>query len=120
MAEAGGADAVAVTVGQVPAAASAFGAVRRQGVISLFGGFPPNSVLNLDPNVIHYNELVLTGTQNATTPQYGRALAMLPHLDDLRQVVSHTFSIEDAPKAYESRLEHAGLKTEVVFPAVAL
>ena len=115
-----GADAVAVTVGQVPAAASAFGAVRRQGVISLFGGFPPNSVLNLDPNVIHYNELVLTGTQNATTPQYGRALAMLPHLDDLRQVVSHTFGIEDAPKAYESRLEHEGLKTEVVFPNVAV
>jgi len=39
---------------------------------------------------------------------------------DLRQVVSHSFSIDDAPKAYESRLEREGLKTEVVFPAVAL
>ena len=115
-----GADAVAVTAGAVPAAKSAFGAVRRQGVINLFAGFPPQSVLDLDPNVIHYNELVLTGTQNATTPQYGRALEMLPHLGDLRQVVSHSFSIDDAPKAYESRLEREGLKTEVVFPDVSV
>lgn len=114
-----GADAVAVTAGAVPAAKSAFAAVRRQGVINLFAGFPPQSVLDLDPNVIHYNELLLTGTQNATTPQYGRALAMLPHLGDLRQVVTHTFSVEDAPKAYESRLEREGLKTEVIFADVA-
>ena len=29
-----------------------------------------------------------------------------------------TFSIDEAPKAYESRLEHEGLKSEVVFPNV--
>lgn len=111
-----GADAAIVTAGVAAAAVSALGAVRRQGSIALFAGFPPKTVIDLDPNVIHYNELVLTGSQNATIDQYRRTLELLPSLGDLRQIVSHSFSIDDAPKAYETRLEHEGLKSEVVFP----
>jgi threonine dehydrogenase-like Zn-dependent dehydrogenase len=111
-----GADVAVVSTGAVPAAADALGAVRRQGLIGLFGGFPPQSVLDLDPNVIHYNELILTGSQNATIDQYRRTLELLPRLGDLRQLVTHSFTIDDAPKAYESRIEREGLKSEVVFP----
>lgn len=114
-----GADAAAVTTGAVPAVAPALHSVRKQGIINLFGGFPPNSSIDLDPNLIHYNEIVLTGSQNATIAQYELCLKLLPKLGDLRQVVSHTFTIEDAPKAYESRLDLAGRKTEVVYPGVA-
>jgi L-iditol 2-dehydrogenase len=92
--------------------------VRRQGFIGLFAGFPPETIVNLDPNVIHYNEIVLTGSQNATIDQYRRTLDLLPTLPDLRQIVSHSFPIDDAPKAYETRLEQEGLKSEVVFPDV--
>jgi L-iditol 2-dehydrogenase len=110
-----GADVAVVTAGVTAAAATAFGAVRRQGTIGLFAGFPPNTSLDLDPNIIHYNEIVLTGSQNATIDQYRRVLELLPHLGDLRQIVTHSFSIDDAPKAYESRLDREGLKSEVVF-----
>jgi L-iditol 2-dehydrogenase len=113
-----GVDVAVVTTGAVPAVAPAFQAVRKQGAINLFGGFPPNSVLEVDPNVIHYNELVLTGSQNAPIAQYEQANRLLPQLTDLRQVVSHSFTIDDAPKAYESRLHLTGLKTEVFYPGV--
>jgi L-iditol 2-dehydrogenase len=113
-----GADVAVVSTGVVPAATAALGAVRRQGLIGLFGGFPPQSVMDMDPNIIHYNELILTGSQNATIDQYRRTLELLPRLDDLRQIVTHSFTIEDAPKAYESRLERDGLKSEVIFPDV--
>jgi len=113
-----GADVAVVSTGAVPAVKPALEGVRKQGSINLFGGFPPNSVLDLDPNVIHYNELVLTGSQNATVAQYEQALKLLPQLGDLRHIVSHSFTIDDAPKAYESRLELSGLKTEVVYPDV--
>ena len=113
-----GADVAVVSAGSVPAAATALNAVRRQGVVGLFAGFPPKSVYELDPNTIHYNEIVLTGSQNATIDQYRRTLELLPRLGDLRQLVTHSFMIEDAPKAYESRLERDGLKSEVVFPDV--
>ncbi len=113
-----GADVAVVSTGAVPAVKPALEGVRKQGSINLFGGFPPNSVLDLDPNLIHYNELVLTGSQNATIAQYEQALKLLPNLGDLRHIVSHSFTIDDAPKAYESRLELSGLKTEVVYPGV--
>jgi L-iditol 2-dehydrogenase len=113
-----GADVAVVSTGAIPAVKPALLGVRKQGSINLFGGFPPNSVLDLDPNIIHYNELVLTGSQNATIAQYERALKLLPRLGDLRQIVSHSFTIDEAPKAYESRLEATGLKTEVVYPGV--
>jgi L-iditol 2-dehydrogenase len=113
-----GADVAVVSTGAVPAVAPALHGVRKQGSINLFGGFPPNSVLDLDPNLIHYNELILTGSQNAPISQYERALKLLPALGDLRHVVSHSFTIDDAPKAYESRLQASGLKTEVVYPGV--
>jgi threonine dehydrogenase-like Zn-dependent dehydrogenase len=113
-----GADVAVVSAGSAPAAMTSFGAVRRQGSINLFAGFPPNTVLDLDPNVIHYNELILTGSQNATTGQYAKTLKLLPGLTDLRKIVSDSFSIDDAPKAYEARLGSAGLKTEVVYADV--
>jgi L-iditol 2-dehydrogenase len=113
-----GADVAVVSVGAIPAAESALGAVRRQGRIGLFGGFPPKSSMDFDPNVIHYNEIILTGSQNATIDQYRRTLELLPRLTDLRQLVTHSFAIDDAPKAYEARLEREGLKTEVVFADV--
>ena len=114
-----GADVCVVSAGAAPAAAMSFGAVRRQGSIGLFAGFPPQTVVDLDPNLIHYNELILTGSQNATIDQYRRTLELLPRLTDLRRVVTHSFGIEDAPKAYESRLQRDGLKSEVVFPDVS-
>jgi L-iditol 2-dehydrogenase len=114
-----GADVAVVTAGIAAAVASTLGAVRRQGSIGLFAGFPPNTTVDLDPNIIHYNELILTGSQNATIDQYARTLELLPTLPDLRQVVSHSFSIDDAPRAYETRLEHEGLKTEVIFADVS-
>ncbi|HEY7268219.1 MAG TPA: alcohol dehydrogenase catalytic domain-containing protein, partial [Dehalococcoidia bacterium] len=92
-----GADTAIVTAGIGPAAAAALGSVRRQGLIGLFAGFPPETIVNLDPNIIHYNEIILTGSQNATIDQYRRTLELLPTLPDLRQIVSHSFNIDDAP-----------------------
>jgi L-iditol 2-dehydrogenase len=112
-----GADVAVVSAGV--AAALALGAVKRQGTIGLFAGFPPNTVVELDPNVIHYNEIVLTGSQNATIDQYRRTLELLPRLSDLRQIVTHSFPIDEAPKAYESRLDKEGLKSEVIFAGVS-
>ncbi|HLF76079.1 MAG TPA: alcohol dehydrogenase catalytic domain-containing protein [Dehalococcoidia bacterium] len=114
-----GADVAVVSAGVAAAAALALGAVKRQGTIGLFAGFPPNTVMDLDPNVIHYNEIVLTGSQNATIDQYRRTLELLPRLSDLRQIVTHSFPIDEAPKAYESRLDKEGLKSEVVFAGVS-
>lgn len=109
-----GADAVVVTAGLPEVLEPSLELVRLQGSLSLFGGFPPGTSVPLDPNVIHYRELVLTGSQNATTDQYRRALRLLPLMPEVEQLTTHRYPIEDAVKTYESRLAGEGLKSMVV------
>jgi L-iditol 2-dehydrogenase len=109
-----GADAVVVTAGLPEVLESSLQIVRLQGALALFGGFPPGTRVPLDPNIIHYRELILTGSQNATTGQYRRALGLLPLMPEVAQLTTHRYPIEDAVKAYESRLAGVGLKSMVV------
>jgi L-iditol 2-dehydrogenase len=110
-----GADAVVVTTGNVPAAAAGLALARRQGVVSLFAGFPPDTTMALDANAIHYGEIILTGSQNAASDQYRRALQLLRRMPEADEINTHPFKISDGPKAYSSRLGMDGLKSLVVF-----
>jgi threonine dehydrogenase-like Zn-dependent dehydrogenase len=83
--------------------------------VSLFGGFPPASAFALDPNAVHYGEVSLTGTQNATTDQYRRALQLLTVMPQAAEVNTHRFGIEEGVGAYKSRLGMDGLKSLVIF-----
>jgi len=113
-----GADAVAVSVGVAELAAQALAIVARQGVVNLFAGFPPGATIPLDLNALHYTEVVLSGSQNATTEQYRRAVAVLGSLPHVEELLTHRYGIEQAPEAYASRLSLSGLKSLVEFPGV--
>lgn len=112
-----GADAVIVSVGAVGAIESGIRALRKQGVLNIFGGCPPGSMLSLDPNLVHYNELWVTGTQNANPEHYQRALTMLTMLPQVSKLVTHRFPIAEAPKAFDLRSSLDGLKAVIDFPA---
>ena len=58
-----GADEWWCTTGSAQAAATSLALARRQGVVSLFGGFPPDTTISLDVNAVHYGELVLTAAR---------------------------------------------------------
>jgi L-iditol 2-dehydrogenase len=110
-----GADAVVVTTGVGELLAEALPLVRRQGVINLFAGFPPDTAVDFDPNSVHYSEIILTGSQNATSEQYRRALHLLPLTPQAAELNTHVFPIAEGAKAYEARLGMDGLKSLVVF-----
>jgi L-iditol 2-dehydrogenase len=114
-----GADAVVVSTGRTEAANLAFGLVRKQGFVNLFGGFPPDTHMDFDPNIVHYNEIRLTGTQNATPEQYRRALNLLSVNPQMTEINTHRFSIDESPNAYTVRLGAEGLKSVVLFPDAA-
>jgi L-iditol 2-dehydrogenase len=113
-----GADAVVLTVGVHALVAPCIDIVRKQGVINMFAGFPPNQTVPFDPNVIHYGEINLSGSQNATTEQYRKTLALLSRVPHIDEVVTNRYDIEHAPEAYTSRLSMDGLKSLVQFAGV--
>lgn len=113
-----GADAVIVSVGAAELVPPALDLVRKQGSVNLFAGFPPNSAIPFDPNLVHYGEINLTGSQNATTDQYRRTVAMLATVPHIDEVITNRYDIEHGPEAYVSRLAMDGLKSLVQFADV--
>ena len=113
-----GADGVVLSVGALGLVAPALELVGPQGVVNMFAGFPPDQPVPFDPNLVHYGELILTGSQNATSDQYRRTLALLPHVPYIEELVTNRYQIEDAPQAYASRLAMEGLKSLVEFSDV--
>jgi L-iditol 2-dehydrogenase len=110
-----GTDASVASVGNVDAIQSSVDAVRKQGIVNIFGGCPPGSVLPVDPNRVHYDELWITGTQNANPEHYEKALELLNHMPHAQDLTTHRFSIDDAPKAFEARGQMDGLKAVLNF-----
>jgi L-iditol 2-dehydrogenase len=113
-----GADGVVLSVGVAELVGPALELVRPQGVVNMFAGFPPGSAVPFDPNDVHYGEVNLTGSQNATADQYRRTLALLGSVPHIDEVVTNRYDIEHAPEAYASRLAMDGLKSLVEFPGV--
>jgi L-iditol 2-dehydrogenase len=103
-----------ITAGLAGVLEQSLAAVRPQGVVNLFAGFPPHSSATLDVNDIHYREVRLTGSQNATPEQYARLLQLLPHLPEIDAITTHRFPLAEATEAYQVRLRNEGLKSMVL------
>ncbi len=110
-----GADVGILSVGNTQGASEGIGLVRKQGYFNLFAGFPPGAEFSLDANLIHYDELFLTGTQNATVDHYVRTSQLLRYIPKAERLLTHRFGPADATKAYESRLGLDGLKSVVLY-----
>jgi len=109
-----GADAVIVSAGLPDVIGEAIAAVRRLGYVSLFAGFPPNTSVPFDPNTVHYSEVRLTGTQNASPEQFRRTLRLLERLPEIDSITTHRFELQQAAEAYQVRLRNQGLKSMVI------
>lgn len=109
-----GCDIVIVSVGLNGLTETALQVAGRQSSVNLFAGFPPESTALVDVNDLHYREVSLTGTQNATPDQFRRTAALLPSLDAVDRIVSHRFALSSADRAYTSREDPSVLKTAVL------
>ena len=87
---------------------------RIGGHISFFAGFPAGATAQVDPNLVHYRELTLSGSANATLDDYASAVDMLSTGSiDLSQLVTHEFALSDVRQALDAVRTRAGLKIAV-------
>ena len=111
-----GADGVCVTTPAGKAVEQALEMVKKTGSIVLFSGFRKGTTVTFDPNLIHYGEVVLTGSEwvGMKAPDIGlfqRALdLMATGKAPVSQLISHRFPLEDLEKAIEGVNRHEILK----------
>lgn len=109
-----GADVVIIAVGApglVPIAAQC---ARIGGHVSFFAGFPTGAMATIDPNLVHYRELTVSGSANATLDDYAGAVNALSsgHID-LSALITHEFALSDVNTALDAVRTRAGLKVAV-------
>lgn len=90
--------------------------VRKGGKISLFAGFPEGETSIIDSNIIHYNEIVVTGASASTRQDFIQSMSLLDS-DKIRlkHLISHSFILKNMTDALEAARLAEGLKIVIEF-----
>lgn len=110
-----GADAVVVCIGVPELAQQALQLARVGGRVNYFAGFPRGSTSVLEPNLIHYNELTVTGGSNARRRDVVRAVQLLESGRlDIGSLVTSTYALDDVHEAFAAVERREGVKIAVI------
>ena len=111
----GGADVAIVAVGDPALANQALEVAAIGGRVNYFAGFPKGSTAVMEPNIVHYRELQVTGGSNARRADVRRAVELLSNgALDVDSLVTHRFPLTQIDAAIAAVRERAGLKVAVV------
>lgn len=87
------------------------------GRVIFFGGLPESkqNVL-INTNIIHYKQLIVSGTSKASLAQIHKSIKLLEsNLIQLKDLISAEFPIEHVQLAFEKAIEAKGLKYGITF-----
>lgn len=111
----GGADVVVVAVGGLDLANQSLEVAGIGGRVNYFAGFPKGATAVMDPNLIHYRELQVTGGSNARRADVVRAVELLASGTlPVESLVTHRFPLSELDAAVEAVRARAGLKVAVI------
>ena len=107
-----GADVIIVAAPAHAAQESALDLAAISGRINFFGGLPKDRpTVTIDSNLIHYKELVITGTTACSTADCWQASRIVDSgLVDLSDIVSQRFPLKDAAAAFAAAEDRKSLK----------
>lgn len=107
-----GADAIIVAAPVHAAQESALDLAAISGRINFFGGLPKDRpTIQFDSNLVHYKELVITGTTACSTADCRQAAKIVDSgLIDLSDVVSRRFPLSEAVNAFAAAEDRKSLK----------
>ncbi|MDQ0220731.1 Zn-dependent alcohol dehydrogenase [Peribacillus cavernae] len=85
------------------------------GRINFFGGLPKEKeIVPLNTNIIHYKQLVVTGSTRSSILQYRKALDFVENgLIDVKPLISDNFSLNEINSAFEKATRGIGLKNVI-------
>ena len=118
IAEESGGEGVDVIIVAAPAAGAQEEALKLSAIggrINLFGGLPrEQSTIRFDSNLVHYKELVVTGTTACSTADCWRAAALVNSgRVDLSHLVSARFPLSEALQALAAAEDRKSLKVVI-------
>jgi L-iditol 2-dehydrogenase len=107
-----GADVIVVAAPVHAAQESTLDLAAIQGRINFFGGLPKDRpTINFDSNLVHYKELIVTGTTACSTADCWQSAQIVNSgLVDLSDIVSRRFPLQEAVTAFAAAENRKSLK----------
>ncbi len=112
-----GADVVIEAVGLPETSEAAVRAVRKGGVVQLFGGCPADTRIGIDSQLLHYQELTIKSTFHHTPESVRKAFRLIAdgHIDPNAFITAEA-PLEDLPAVLQTMARGGdGLKTAILF-----
>ena len=87
------------------------------GRVIFFGGLPKGkSLVPLDTNIIHYKQLMVTGTTRQSLKHFQKVLDLISNrLIEVEDLITSTHSLDDIQTAINNAAQASGLKTRIAF-----
>ena len=117
-----GADSVIISIGRPLAIEQGLKMVKKGGRVVIFGGAPEGSIVRLDPNIIHYGEVTLTGSfwvgaTEINIKLYQEALSLIASKRvPVAKLITHRFTLDEIHKAFQVQENKEGLKAVIIPP----
>lgn len=110
-----GADVVLPCIGKPELVNESFKLARKGGRINLFAGLAGAGRSEVEANLIHYNELVVTGQTGTRRAEFETALELIVS-GKIRteKMLTHRYALSEAPKAIETAASGIGVKISVM------
>lgn len=110
-----GADLTILCIGHPALLQQAFTLTRKRGHINAFAGFPKGIKAEIDPNLIHYGEFVVTGASNSVREAQETALRLIAEgAINVKALHTHTFSLDRVHEGIEFAASGKGVKVAIV------
>jgi L-iditol 2-dehydrogenase len=112
-----GADSVIEAVGTAKTWEWALQMVRKGGTVNLFGGCPRGTLVQVDPNVLHYSEITVKSTFHHSPPFIREALEVIAR-GEIRSsdFVNTEIPLADLPKMFQHMKHRNGEMKVAVIP----
>jgi L-iditol 2-dehydrogenase len=110
-----GADAVIIAVGAAEPIRQGLEMATINGWVNIFAGTYPPLELPVDPNLIHYRQMRVTGSHDFTPHHFSTALKLIQFgIVRVAPLISHRFELDDVRDAFETTAGRRGLKSIVL------
>ncbi len=104
-----GVDHAAITAGLPSTLVETLKFTAKRGIINIFAETSAGTKTETEPNILHYNEIFLTGTEDYTYEMYQRAFKfIITRRIEVKKLITHRYKLEeiyDTIKTWERKEE---------------
>ncbi|MCC6004595.1 MAG: alcohol dehydrogenase catalytic domain-containing protein [Thermofilum sp.] len=87
----------------------------KAGTLNIFASTHPQAEIHLDPNIVHYRELVITGSFSGTRNDLRTAIRLIERRRiDVKSLITHRLPLEKVVEGFKIHIERRGLKVVIM------